>query len=529
MLFVEYSSADDGKEYADLSITQTIRRLEAMDDLGRGITEYKHKLLIIGVVGEGRAQDKQACLEAGMDMCIEMPIQRQAVSEAMELLSSHEKEASAYVSPQASAAPMSSAPAAKRVDATTPQAAGGPRKLRVLVVDDDHGQRTLLKTMLQKIGFQVDTAEDGVEAVKAVDRVLYDVVLMDGFMPNKTGWDATIQIRAEEAARADGRKVIIIGVTGATSKEDEEKCFASGMTDVISKPVKRDALNAKIEKWCSTENNNDASVGDGLAAAASAAAGNAGITRTASKEELVIILNTDRTQQIVLKGVFTKAGYKPVFCDSKESMLDKIIELTVGPIRAILVDTSVPGLDVIDTLDQVRKKVDGASADVMPVFAIATSEETGKMKLIGFSDVLAKPAKAETVKKTVLEHLAGGKEGHSAQVAVHRPVAVSPAAGGPQEVRVLIVEDHWANRRLLEAMLKKLGPFYTMEAVENGLEAVNITSSRHYDIVLMDCNMPIMDGWYVLAASLVTHLACLQQRGARSVGPELYLTVIEYV
>jgi len=69
------------------------------------------------------------------------------------------------------------------------------------------------------------------------------------------------------------------------------------------------------------------------------------------------------------------------------------------------------------------------------------------------------------------------------------------SGGVPSEVRVLIVEDHWANRRLLEAMLKKLGAFYTMEAVENGLEAVNITSARQYDIVLMDCNMPIMDGW----------------------------------
>ncbi len=65
---------------------------------------------------------------------------------------------------------------------------------------------------------------------------------------------------------------------------------------------------------------------------------------------------------------------------------------------------------------------------------------------------------------------------------------------------MLIVEDHWANRRLLEAMLKKQGPGYTMEAVENGQEAVNITSTRQYDIILMDCNMPIMDGWQATEA-----------------------------
>ena len=67
-------------------------------------------------------------------------------------------------------------------------------------------------------------------------------------------------------------------------------------------------------------------------------------------------------------------------------------------------------------------------------------------------------------------------------------------------IRVLIVEDHLANRILLEAMLNKRSNqdvCYEIETVENGLEAVQIASSRTYNIILMDCNMPIMDGWQV--------------------------------
>ena len=67
-------------------------------------------------------------------------------------------------------------------------------------------------------------------------------------------------------------------------------------------------------------------------------------------------------------------------------------------------------------------------------------------------------------------------------------------------IRVLIVEDHMANRILLEAMLNKRSNqdvCYEIETVENGLEAVQIASSRPYNIILMDCNMPIMDGWQV--------------------------------
>jgi len=166
------------------------------------------------------------------------------------------------------------------------------KKVRVLVVDDDHGQRTVLKTLLQKSGYQVDTAEDGVEAVRAAGRVAYDVVLMDGFMPNKTGWEATTQIRQEENARGDKKKLVIIGVTGATSKEDEEKCFASGMTDVISKPVKREALNAKIEWWTSSVPAADAASQPESPSAATPA------RSTASKKVVFISVTTVMTDRI---------------------------------------------------------------------------------------------------------------------------------------------------------------------------------------------------------------------------------------
>ena len=67
-------------------------------------------------------------------------------------------------------------------------------------------------------------------------------------------------------------------------------------------------------------------------------------------------------------------------------------------------------------------------------------------------------------------------------------------------IRVLIVEDHLANRIMLEAMLNKRSNqdvCYEIETAKNGLEAVQIASSRPYNIILMDCNMPIMDGWQV--------------------------------
>ena len=201
---------------------------------------------------------------------------------------------------------------ASAASARNSNAAGLEKKVRVLVVDDDLGQRTVLKSLLQKFGYQVDTAEDGVQAVKSAARVAYDVILMDGFMPNKTGWEATTEIRQQEEERGDRKRLIIIGVTGATSKEDEAKCFASGMTDVISKPVKRDSLHAKIEKWTS------AAVApkdeDALAV----------LPRIVRKEvsaanKTALILSKDKALLVMLKNVLKSTGIACVFCDSQVS------------------------------------------------------------------------------------------------------------------------------------------------------------------------------------------------------------------
>ena len=71
----------------------------------------------------------------------------------------------------------------------------------MLVVDNDNGQRMVLKIMLSKNGYHVDTAEGGDDAVKAAQNVSYDLILMDGCMPNKSGLEAAEEIRADEAAK----------------------------------------------------------------------------------------------------------------------------------------------------------------------------------------------------------------------------------------------------------------------------------------------------------------------------------------
>ncbi|MDA7633055.1 ATP-binding protein, partial [bacterium] len=129
-------------------------------------------------------------------------------------------------------------------------ACGGPdlrhmEKWKILVVDDDPTNRLISMELLRKSGLKVDTAEDGKVALRlhAVNR--YDLVLMDVHMPEMDGLEATGRIKRLE----DGDKVLVIGVTASTMPEEIESCLASGMDDVLGKPITRESLEAKLSSW----------------------------------------------------------------------------------------------------------------------------------------------------------------------------------------------------------------------------------------------------------------------------------------
>ena len=118
--------------------------------------------------------------------------------------------------------------------------------VRVLLVEDNATNRRVVLGMLEKLHVRADAAADGVEALEALARIRYDVVLMDCLMPRMDGYETTRRIRAMEGAMRD---VPIVAVTANAMKGDREKCLEAGMNDYIAKPVSRSALAKMLEKW----------------------------------------------------------------------------------------------------------------------------------------------------------------------------------------------------------------------------------------------------------------------------------------
>jgi signal transduction histidine kinase/DNA-binding response OmpR family regulator len=123
-----------------------------------------------------------------------------------------------------------------------PMAGGHP--LRILLAEDHPVNQRVALLMLERLGYRADVAANGVEVLGALERLPYDVVLMDVQMPEMDGLAATRSIRER---RPDGRPWII-AMTAHAMQDDREECLRAGMNDYVSKPVRPEALRRALER-----------------------------------------------------------------------------------------------------------------------------------------------------------------------------------------------------------------------------------------------------------------------------------------
>jgi CheY-like chemotaxis protein len=101
---------------------------------------------------------------------------------------------------------------------------------------DNPINRKLAVTLLRKAGVDIETVENGLQALQAVERKRYSLVLMDVQMPEMDGFEATQKIRLLEGSQ---RHTPIIAMTAHAMKGDRERCLGAGMDDYITKPLER--------------------------------------------------------------------------------------------------------------------------------------------------------------------------------------------------------------------------------------------------------------------------------------------------
>jgi len=123
---------------------------------------------------------------------------------------------------------------------------------KILLAEDNMTNQDVARGILKQLGLSADAVANGAEAVKALETVPYDLVLMDVKMPVMDGFEATRQIRKTQSAIPD-RQIPIIAMTAHAMQGDRERCLEAGMNDYVSKPLSARALVEVLEKWLPKE------------------------------------------------------------------------------------------------------------------------------------------------------------------------------------------------------------------------------------------------------------------------------------
>ena len=120
--------------------------------------------------------------------------------------------------------------------------------LRLLVVEDHPLNQEVIKDLLGSLGYSFDLADNGLEALRALEQKDYSLVLMDCQMPELDGYEATRRLRRTEREREKPRTPVI-AVTAHALADEKEKVLQAGMDDFLTKPIQLAALGQTLEKW----------------------------------------------------------------------------------------------------------------------------------------------------------------------------------------------------------------------------------------------------------------------------------------
>jgi PAS domain S-box-containing protein len=191
----------------------------------------------------GQRGDAQAAQEAGLDAYLTRPIRRSLLFECLGTALGHMPR----IGRSADCA------AASIITQHTVLESMMKARPLILVVEDNPVNQKVAAKMIEKLGYRVNVAANGREAVESLARISYDLVFMDCQMPEMDGFEATSVIRNQEASlqQAGGKppRLPIIAMTANTMKEDREQCLAVGMDDFLSKPVTSKSLAAVLNRW----------------------------------------------------------------------------------------------------------------------------------------------------------------------------------------------------------------------------------------------------------------------------------------
>jgi CheY-like chemotaxis protein len=206
-----------------------------------------------------------------------------------------------------------------------------------------------------------------------------------------------------------------------------------------------------------------------------------------------LIVDDNRTNRRILQGMLARWDMQSVSVPGGDEALDELraAHRSGTPFRLILMDMHMPAMDGFSLVEQIRKHPGLSTATIMMLTSSGHSGDTDKCRRLGIAAYLIKPVRQSELREAIVKAL--GAKSEEASAARRLKSHSSRGAEEPAEIlNILVAEDNPVNQRLAARLLEKRG--HRVVVVANGREALDTLDKINFDLILMDVQMPEMDG-----------------------------------
>ncbi|OHX64381.1 response regulator [Flammeovirga pacifica] len=328
----------------------------------------------------------------------------------------------------------------------------------VLLVEDNQFNQLLADNILKQWNLNVDISDNGKIATEVLRNKSYDVILMDIQMPEMDGIEATQYIRNTLQIGTP-----IIALTANAMKSDLDYYKEIGMDTTVTKPFQQEDLFIELSKIFDQKEIKDEH----------------GVDHSTWEDKSVLLVEDNEYNQLLVTNILSRWGLNVIKADNGKEAVNIIS--SGDKLDLILMDIQMPVMDGVESTKVIREKYN-KNIPIIAFSAHLTSEYEEKFLEVGMNGCIPKPFKVGQLKKVIQDVFFLKPKDKE----LHRP---SDSWKGK---KVLVVEDNMFNKMLVVNILEGWG--LEVETAEHGEEAVEMVKDIHYDIILMDIQMPVMDG-----------------------------------
>jgi len=305
----------------------------------------------------------------------------------------------------------------------------GQEQKKVLLVDDKIDNRSLVRKMLEPLGFVVVEASDGEQAISQFNAENPDLVLMDKRMPVMDGLEATRRIKATKR----GQQTPIIAMTAHAFEEERQVILAQGADDFLRKPFRRHVLLAMISKHLNLDFEYSESESESTAKAppdpkesapkpelreqpkepvkiqanliqkSTVAAVELSTTSKGSYNNKILIVDDVKANRLLLRMMLTREGYS---CEEAKNGIEALAMFENWQPDVVLLDIQMPEMNGYEVLESVEANKSNNFAPIIALTADNDSDEILKLKSMGAKDVFSKPIVQQELLASIRQQIA---------------------------------------------------------------------------------------------------------------------------